>query len=567
MLENVFYNPYKNYVKHEDKISIRLATIDIPTIERDLNRLGLAAFPDEMFRKVKMQIPINDPLDTSLYDYGIVVTDGEGNEVEELVSVDYRVNYSGKVYDESNYEPYIYPAYTGTKIVNKNTGKVTLAWPGGGKIKLGLNTDQFGKPITSGPESLPIDREPVNITYPYAFANAFLSCGIFYMPVIGSECFVGFSSDGFPVILGYRISDAYRNTKLSMKTSDNSEASNVIDSGYVVPRLELGEIMFKSFGQSYIYLRNSPDNIKEAGIFDSDGDLVGINLELFESDIEIRHVLGSSIEMYSNRRDSTGLHGVIDIRHASGSGNRYSSYKVEGADISYASVIETYHVHGTAMRIYDLGYGIKEDHIKDDHSIDNDNVGNIDWHIAGNKHILVLQDDVEEVQGNKKQVIEGNYDIEVDGSVSVVASDNIEISAEGASDSGIKEGELTLRSGANISILSDDTIKIETTNLLKIKVEGEGNIEIDATNVKLNAVGNITVGANKDIKIEGKGKINIKSGNIMVGNSNFKKLVNETFMNIFNSHTHGGVQGGLETTTGPLPQMTTSNLTEALKGG
>lgn len=65
---------------------------------------------------------------------------------------------------------------------------------------------------------------------------------------------------------------------------------------------------------------------------------------------------------------------------------------------------------------------------------------------------------------------------------------------------------------------------------------------------------------NKDLEIHhNETKITIKSnGDIEIGTASLLKLVNSTFLTLFNSHTHLETGG---TTNTPLPQMTSSNLT------
>lgn len=54
-----------------------------------------------------------------------------------------------------------------------------------------------------------------------------------------------------------------------------------------------------------------------------------------------------------------------------------------------------------------------------------------------------------------------------------------------------------------------------------------------------------------------------KNGDVEVGSGILQKLVNETFMTIFNTHTHATAPSGPIST--PLPQMTDTNLTSKVR--
>jgi len=56
-----------------------------------------------------------------------------------------------------------------------------------------------------------------------------------------------------------------------------------------------------------------------------------------------------------------------------------------------------------------------------------------------------------------------------------------------------------------------------------------------------------------------------KNGDIDVGSSFLHKLVNDTFMSLFNSHVHSGVTSGAFSSGPPLPIMTTANLTTKVR--
>ena len=58
--------------------------------------------------------------------------------------------------------------------------------------------------------------------------------------------------------------------------------------------------------------------------------------------------------------------------------------------------------------------------------------------------------------------------------------------------------------------------------------------------------------------------IKIEANGIDIGTT-VKKLVNETFQTLYNSHTHGGVTTGPSATSTPLPQMTSVNLTTKVR--
>lgn len=91
-----------------------------------------------------------------------------------------------------------------------------------------------------------------------------------------------------------------------------------------------------------------------------------------------------------------------------------------------------------------------------------------------------------------------------------------------------------LSSGKKIIISSVDDIIIESAKNLKLIIKG--NIEVEAQTVK------------------------IKSNSTEIGKFNLKKLVNETFMSLFNSHVHMTSQGISSPPNAPmLPVHLTSN--------
>lgn len=71
---------------------------------------------------------------------------------------------------------------------------------------------------------------------------------------------------------------------------------------------------------------------------------------------------------------------------------------------------------------------------------------------------------------------------------------------------------------------------------------------------------------NNDLEVANKGQtITIKkNGDIDIGGTPVSKLVNESFMTLFNAHTHLSAAPGIPTAT-PLPLMTALNLTSKVK--
>lgn len=107
-------------------------------------------------------------------------------------------------------------------VINMTTGKVTIKWAeqDGGVLR----SSSFGSYGMEGEDS---DKESLDLTHPFIWANDSNWCGINHLPPIGSIVVVGFRKHNQPIILGY------------------------IQSHYeVVTPIELGEIMNKGFGNN-----------------------------------------------------------------------------------------------------------------------------------------------------------------------------------------------------------------------------------------------------------------------------------------------------------------------------
>lgn len=143
-----------------------------------------------------------------------------------------------------------------TKVVNMNTGKVTLRWMyyNGGQMK----SSEFAYPSdgytedwnydstkdSKYPEDRTLDcynhdkasdRETVQLTHAFLWSNSNNWCGMNYLPPVGSIVVVGFARDNKPLILGY-LNNSYETCK---------------------PYLKPGEIMMKGYGNNYIHWRQS----------------------------------------------------------------------------------------------------------------------------------------------------------------------------------------------------------------------------------------------------------------------------------------------------------------------
>jgi uncharacterized protein involved in type VI secretion and phage assembly len=69
------------------------------------------------------------------------------------------------------------------------------------------------------------------------------------------------------------------------------------------------------------------------------------------------------------------------------------------------------------------------------------------------------------------------------------------------------------------------------------------------------------------VKLHADGLVEVVSGNIQVGTAGavFHQLVHDVFVDLFNGHTHSGVQGGSATSGAPVQQMAQGHLTQSLK--
>ena len=175
----------------------------------------------------------------------------------------------------------------------------------------------------------------------------------------------------------------------------------------------------------------------------------------------------------------------------------------------------------------------KNIHIKQDRNLTVD--ANSKKKIDGNEQIEIGGDKEEEIDGDMLQTIRGNKSEDIDGNKSEEIGGNKTVNITGNKTKDVGGSEIDTIIGS----------KTETIGgILNIIVGGVCNITATG-NIQLSAP---TVGM---------------TGGISIGDQDaIYKLVKETFVTLFNLHTHGGVDSGGDNTDPPDQTMGASHLTE-----